>query len=304
MSAAALAIALGGLKVGSGWTARCLAHNDRKPSLSICDAADGKVLVHCHAGCEQAQVIDALRSRGLWADSDRHHRPQQHRPANEQRDRDGEQNSAATQRIWGSSTPAIGTLAEAYLRTRSINIALPPTIRFRPGLKHPSGHVCPAMVALVTHGTNNRPIAIHRTFLTRDGTGKAPVDPPRMALGSVGGGAVRLGTVQPGQWLAIGEGIETTLSVMQACALPGWAALSAAGMRNLILPPDAAMVLICADNDANGTGQRAARDTAERFLQEGRRVRIAIPPVPGSDFNDVLNPTAPAHIEGKARHVA
>jgi DNA primase len=52
MTAETIAKALGGRKVGSGWTARCLAHDDRTPSLSIQDADDNKVLVRCHAGCE------------------------------------------------------------------------------------------------------------------------------------------------------------------------------------------------------------------------------------------------------------
>lgn len=52
-------------KAGGGWMARCLAHDDREPSLSIRDADNGKVLVRCHAGCGQRRVIAALRSRGL-----------------------------------------------------------------------------------------------------------------------------------------------------------------------------------------------------------------------------------------------
>jgi hypothetical protein len=70
ISAAEIALALGGYKSGTQWMARCPAHDDLKPSLSICDAGDGKVLVRCHAGCKQEQVIDALRARGLWATSD------------------------------------------------------------------------------------------------------------------------------------------------------------------------------------------------------------------------------------------
>ncbi len=55
---------------GSGsWTCCCPAHDDREPSLSVTDTADGKVLVHCHAGCDQATVIAALKARGLWPDS-------------------------------------------------------------------------------------------------------------------------------------------------------------------------------------------------------------------------------------------
>ena len=42
--------------------ARCPAHDDHEPSLSITEAKDGKVLVHCHAGCDQRDVIDALIS--------------------------------------------------------------------------------------------------------------------------------------------------------------------------------------------------------------------------------------------------
>ena len=77
--------------------------------------------------------------------------------------------------------------------------------------------------------------------------------------------------MRAGQWLLVAEGLETTLSVMRACALPGWAALSAGGIKSLVLPPSANMIMICADNDANGVGQRAANAAAERFLAEGRR---------------------------------
>ena len=66
MTAEAIAKALDGRKAGAAWMALCPAHDDREPSLSIRDGEDGKVLVHCHAGCEQADLIAVLRSRGLW----------------------------------------------------------------------------------------------------------------------------------------------------------------------------------------------------------------------------------------------
>ena len=68
-AAETIAKALGGRKAGGGWMARCPAHDDRTPSLSIGDAGDGKVLVRCHAGCDQERVISALRSRGLWPEN-------------------------------------------------------------------------------------------------------------------------------------------------------------------------------------------------------------------------------------------
>jgi hypothetical protein len=66
MTAEIIARTLGGRRAGGGWIACCPAHEDRKPSLSITGAKGGKVLVRCHAGCEQARVVAALRSRGLW----------------------------------------------------------------------------------------------------------------------------------------------------------------------------------------------------------------------------------------------
>jgi DNA primase len=57
MTAETIAKALGSRKAGSGWTAKCPAHDDRTPSLSISNAADGKLLVPCHAGCNQKQGV-------------------------------------------------------------------------------------------------------------------------------------------------------------------------------------------------------------------------------------------------------
>ena len=66
MNAEIIAKALGGRRAGAGWMAHCPAHDDRTPSLSVRDSTNGKVLLRCHAGCEQERVIAALRSRGLW----------------------------------------------------------------------------------------------------------------------------------------------------------------------------------------------------------------------------------------------
>lgn len=44
----------------SGWQARCPAHDDKNPSLSLAEGDDGRVLLHCHAGCDPHEVLTAL----------------------------------------------------------------------------------------------------------------------------------------------------------------------------------------------------------------------------------------------------
>lgn len=45
---------------GSGWMALCPAHDDRNPSLSVTVAEDGKILLHCFAGCATENVMAAI----------------------------------------------------------------------------------------------------------------------------------------------------------------------------------------------------------------------------------------------------
>ena len=47
---------------GDGWIARCPAHDDDTPSLSIAEGEDGRVLLHCHGGCEPEAVCAAIGS--------------------------------------------------------------------------------------------------------------------------------------------------------------------------------------------------------------------------------------------------
>jgi hypothetical protein len=193
----------------------------------------------------------------------------------------------------GMNKPAVqagGSLVETYLGSRGLHLPPAPTLRFHAGLKHPSGGLWPAMVALVTRGTDDRPIAIHRTYLARDGRGKAPVDPQKMMLGPCRGGAVRLAA------LMVGEGTETCLAAMKATGHPAWAALSTSGLGVLHLPDAARDLIVLADGD--DPGEAAALECAWRWKREGRRVRIARPPR-GMDFNDLLLGRA-ARTEGGA----
>ena len=296
MTAAVIAKALGGHKAGAGWMARCPAHHDRTPSLSIREADDGKVLIRCHAGCDQEQVIASLRSRRLWMEigSRRFMRlASRSVPKKTGPDRDDTKRTEAALAIWQATMSADGTLVETYLVSRGLNLPPTPMLRFLAELKHPSGGFWPAMIALVTRGADNTPLAIHRTYLARDGSGKAQIDPQKMMLGPCRGGAVRL--AEPGEVLMVGEGIETCFAAMQATGHAAWAALSTSGLRTLDLPEDARDVIVLADGDE--AGEAAARDCGSRWQRQGRRVRIARP-TQGMDFNDMLLGRAPRIEEG------
>ena len=62
MSAARLLDRLSGVRAtGVGrWTARCPAHEDRSPSLSVRELDDGRVLIHDFAGCDVDAILDAI----------------------------------------------------------------------------------------------------------------------------------------------------------------------------------------------------------------------------------------------------
>ena len=127
MTAEAIAKALGGRKAGGGWTARCPAHDDHTPSLSIRDADESKVLVRCHAGCDQEHVIAALRSRPVG----REWLPPVHAPAfrgaakRTEPDQDDAKRTEAALAIWQAAKPAEGTPVESYLVSRGLDLPPP-----------------------------------------------------------------------------------------------------------------------------------------------------------------------------------
>ena len=213
-------------------------------------------------------------------------------------------NGARALAIWREAQPIAGTLAEKYLNARGVTIPPPPTLRYLAHARYtPADLILPALIAAVTRWPSRQVTAVQRTFLRPDGEGKASVNQPRMTLGPTTGGAVRLAPARPR--LALAEGLETALSVLQACPdLPVWAVLGTSGFKSVILPGDTREVIIAADGDE--AGEIAAQATAERFLAEGLTVRIARPPDGCNDFNDALTRNSnvvPFQRPGKILHV-
>jgi putative DNA primase/helicase len=196
-------------------------------------------------------------------------------------------NAESVQRIWQESRPAGSTVVERYLCARGIDMPVPDDLRRHPKLYHNNSNTWwPAMIAAVRDSAGQM-VAIHRTWLYHvvAQPGKAPIDPNKMSLGPIRGCAIRLSA--PGPVLLIGEGIETTLSVMFATGLPGWSSISAGNMKNLTLPPVVREVILLADNDT--AGERFTDYAAWRWEQLGLIARIAYPPDRYNDFNDQLS---------------
>jgi putative DNA primase/helicase len=300
MSAAYIAAALGNARrAGEWWRCICPVHGSRtgrSPSLSLRDHPRG-LAVRCHAGCSRDDVIAELRRMGLLAGRGDGARSA---PVAYGDNRDDTRRITAARRVWDAARDARGSPVARYLASRGITVPVPPSLRWAPSCRHPSGIFLPAMVARVVN-IDGELIGLHRTFVRPDGSGKADIEPQKAMLGRAAGGAVRLAPTA--KTLMVAEGIETALAAMQATAQPAWAALSTSGMAALLLPAEVRSVIILADYDCSGAGERAARTAAQRWLAEGRRIRIAMPPGPGTDFADVLAGRAHPRIE-EARDAA
>lgn len=286
IDARTLTLALRGKWHGRYGLACCPAHGDRRPSLTLADAPNGRLLLSCKAGCSFMDVLSVLRDRGLV---DRGDRPQPPSAAEIAR-RKAEDEAAAEKRerqalaCWREAGPIHGTIAETYLRGRGITCPLPDTLRFHPECWHASAQRLPAMVARVDGLP--RP-GVHRTYLRADGSGKAEVDPPKAMLGAAMGGAVRLSEADGP--LVVAEGIETALSLASGL-LRGpatvWAALSAPGVVGLRLPAGSRGRLTIAP-DGDQAGREAAQKLAERAYALGWAVSL-LPAPQGRDWNDIL----------------
>ncbi len=194
----------------------------------------------------------------------------------------------AARRLIAASKPIHGTLVATYLRHRGIDgLHDARALRYhsrcyhRPDYDGPT-QSWPAMIASVTdlHGVIT---GAHRTWLDPSGTGKAPIDTQRKAMGSLLGHAVRFGPSS--DVMAAGEGIETMLSLRMALpSMPLMAALSAAHLSAILFPDMLRRLYIARDIDPAGDG--AVATLTARAVAAGIE---AIPLSPRlGDFNEDL----------------
>jgi putative DNA primase/helicase len=277
MSAQDITIALRGRWTANRGVARCPCHDDRSPSLSLRDGDEpGRILVHCFAGCDHRDILSTLRQRGPLDEGDSDHA--------ERRPRRNEPPPALVPdpeaiTIWGGASCAVGSIVERYLRARGITLPVPPSLRCADG--HYFKRAEPAMVAAV-QAPDRRTIAVQVTKLDPSGERKAQMPLPRLTVGALGDGAVRLAAA--GDVLGLGEGIETALAALQLTGIPTWGCLGASRMHRVAIPDTVRELHIFADNDE--PGRAAAERTAHTHRH--RRVVLRRPPDEFGDWNDFL----------------
>jgi len=252
-------------------------------ALTLADGRNGRLVLDCKkGGCAFLDILAAAGLRtGDYTPPDAAtlaRREAEHRA-------DAQRRASQASFLWKEAQPIAGTQAETYLRnTRGITCDLPRTLRFHGSCWHgPTAKRYPALVAAV-QGADGA--CVHRTYLRADGLGKAALEPAKMMLGAVAGGAVRLAD-GPGP-LVVAEGIETALSLASGL-LRGpatiWAGLSTSGIRGLRLPDLPGPLTIASDGDM--AGREAANALAARAHALGWQVSL-LPAPDGRDWNDIL----------------
>jgi hypothetical protein len=196
--------------------------------------------------------------------------------------------SDSARRLFAMSRPIAGTLAEKYLRHRSITAFHDAaSLRFHPHCYYRSDNrspiqTWPAMIAAVTD-LDGKLTGAQRTWLDPSGEGKAPIETPRRAMGSLLGHGVRFGLAD--DIMAAGEGIETVLSLRCIMpAMPMMAALSSAHLSAILFPTTVRRLYVVRDNDPAGVG--AATTLVERATAAGIEAIVLSPVL--DDFNDDL----------------
>jgi hypothetical protein len=198
------------------------------------------------------------------------------------------------------------TAAGLYLATRGCALPHPEgDLRWHPALRHPSGYVGPALVALVTDVRDaQRWLSLHRTWIAADGSGnKADVNPSRMLLKGhrKSGGCIRL---WPDDWVTLGlgiaEGIETALTLARGFT-PVWATIDAGNLAAFPYLWPIESLTVAVDNDLAGIS--AFESMARRWWDEATahharhsnkplhyhppvEIRNVMAPRPGDDLND------------------
>jgi len=107
-------------------------------------------------------------------------------------------------------------------------------------------------------------------------------------------GVVKLWSLNGGEQLVVGEGIETVLAAATcipyrgASLTPAWSAVAKGGLGRLPVLPGFKQLVLLVDHDENNEGQQAAGRCQRIWKSAGRTVVPLIPKQRGWDFNDMV----------------
>ena len=280
-----------GLPLRNG-KALCPFHKEHTPSFHV--FADG---YHCFGCGARGDHLTWLmeRDRLTFPEAVEHLRQLAGRsaPVKNQIKRDPEETRKYALSIWEEARPIKGTLAEAYLNSRHIDITGLPTaaLRFHPRCIFGKGNYPPCLLALFRDAVTDKPTGIHRIRLALN---DQKVE--RLSLGPIKGAAIKLWPDEDVSYgLVIGEGVETTLAAAARVEYhgtllrPAWAAGNKGNLAELpVLDEGINRLTVLIDNDANGEGQKAATKCIWRWRKAGREAFGLIPEQVDTDFNDLV----------------
>lgn len=236
---------------------------------------------------------------------------------------------ASIEKVWEESIPITSEMAtkgRMYLESRGIKLAgdrmaaivADDCVRFHPNLPYyasvevetegPGGSIIkkdrvikkgeyPALICAI-RSKEGELMTVHRTYIAKNGKGKARVECARKMMTvpghlSVSGGAIRLGKAKDGV-IGVAEGLETALSAMRGSGIPSWSVVNATLLKAFEPPAGVHTLVVWADKDKSMTGEIAAQHLKERMEKIGVKVIVMMPPMPipprqkGVDWNDVL----------------
>lgn len=266
----------------------------RRMKLYVSRGRTGRLLLFCQK-CGPDQTINLFRDLRL-ATQGTSFPAAQPDPQKEEEERERRrQNHELILNLWGESIPLDGTtLGDRYLwehrgfgdlRDRLLaDTQFTSTVHFHPHVLYARDWYLPALVISMVN-PEDQLVSLRRIYLAGDGS-KAKVNTPKkqMPLGrETAGSAHRL--QKASDKLAVAEGIETAIAISHLTGYPVWAAGDAFKLETMFIPPTVNQVLICADNDENGRGKRAADALAQRIVSKHESVKV-IMPTHGKDFDD------------------
>jgi putative DNA primase/helicase len=256
--------------------------------------APARYRFRCLAGCEPADIIAVLKSRGLWHSEKLEHTTTytdgRQKTVSHETDRREQALRVLARCVFDEAKAELkGTLAQAYFDSRDLWCVAReiPDIRFHPRCPR-AGGAQPAVVIAMRSMASHAVTAVQRIFLTRDARKDAA-----MMLGSAGGAAMRL---QPRvRELNICEGLETGLAIIAQDHSPVWAMGSTSLVQTFPLLDDVERLVIWGDHDRLQTiggkpcrpGHKAAGICEARWIEAEKSVEVRMPKNEGWDQCDV-----------------